>query len=470
VAIKTQARIETTRRRKTQTRISFRRLSVLHLLRATTTDLFGLILSLYHLHQPTYSPYQYIHTVAITMSLAKERRLGLPRADLASLRGTRTAVDTEDENDDSSVDDHNEEDRLLSERHGEAAEDNSASTSRKKKLTDQEIADEYNQDKKKPRRSNAGQTLQPEHVVGSKGLAVIRTRFPTKFDKDATKKKRGKNQRDMAAFSSQLVTAYQQWSDDLLPGVPLEEVLWKLYTLNSKAQVKHQVQTMERQIRNDHVERLFGLEKAEHMISQLEAGMQLEVDYNNNNQDATSTPIVEMAITTEEAAEEAPVLETTLASTSTTGEEESPTTTAAATAEEEESPTEPATTTVSPDPKRNTDGPPTTTQSQANRRRVLQDDSSDEEELTFEDDDDDDDNNEPTSVTTTTTPSSQRRAILEDSSDEELEVEKEDTVAAPMEDNDDKEVDNSELSQHPEKARRGLYYFHERRQRRQQGG
>jgi hypothetical protein len=113
--------------------------------------------------------------------------------------------------------------------------------------------------------------------------------------------------------------AYQQWSDNLSLSVPFleEEVLWKLYTLNS-------------------------------------------------------------AMTMEEA-EDAPIIDTALDPTSTTVEEEPPMATAAAMTKKEESPMELATTTLSSDMKRNTDGPSTTTQLQTNIECVLEDDLSNEE-------------------------------------------------------------------------------------------
>ena len=360
---------------------------------------------------------------------SSERRLGLPRADLSSFRQHVVGMETED--DDSSVD---EEDRILSERHGEAQEDSSSSKGNKKKPTDQEIADEYNTIPKKPRKQQP--KLEPEHLVGPKGLMVIRQRFPNRFPKQKQQQRNGKS-KSMALFSRQLIQAYEQWCDDLLPGVPLEEVLWKLRTMNSKATVKNYITTLRNQIRNEHVERIYGLEQGEALIRQLEMGLVAEQaadDDEDNELEDAPVPGEELLRQEEEDEEDGDPMAADLDPNNDPNTERVATGVAKNTKEPSLEPVpmdeKEAAKRLELDAgkeKDDDDGDDdddsgvvvsarhaaATVTPTHSRQNVLDDSSDDEEELTFED-------TPPTSTTTTITTTSKRtRAILEDSEDEE---------------------------------------------------
>ena len=176
------------------------------------------------------------------------------------------------------LDNEDEQERLLSKRHGEAMEDNSRSNSSKKRAsdqTDQEIADEYAAagDKKKIKKPRL--TLQPDKLVGSEnGLIVIKQSFPSRMKPFLPSSKPKKNRVDAAAlFSRKLVSAYLSYCEDLFPSLAPEDVLLKIETFGSKKQVKDYLQHLREDIRNAHVERLYGLEKGESLIQQLHDGL-----------------------------------------------------------------------------------------------------------------------------------------------------------------------------------------------------
>ena len=216
----------------------------------------------------------------------------------------------DDEDDDEDDYDSEEEERLLSRMHGEAQDAsetlatasaanaaNAANASKKRQAppTDAEIAAEYNSatsGKTKTRR----RTLPPlneTQLLQANGLMAVRTQFPEHFHSrsigrnnnnnssssssrtNQTKQKYARTRHDMARFSRHLRTAYQQWAQQLVVGtshchhLALEDVLWKIQTLNSKTSVKHFLQHMRNQIRNEKVERIYGLEKAEQLLAHL---------------------------------------------------------------------------------------------------------------------------------------------------------------------------------------------------------
>ena len=176
-----------------------------------------------------------------------ERRLGLPRPSLDSMRTTRDAQQphrpeptTDNETDyDSYYDDEDdgmEEEALLSRRHGEAPEDgNSASNSKKKRgATDQDIAKEYaeqEKEKKKKARRNVHNTVTPDDLIKPKGLTVVRNGIAPKFHSfngirtfssnngSSNNKSRYTNTTaSMAKYSRRLVSSYADWMDDMKIG------------------------------------------------------------------------------------------------------------------------------------------------------------------------------------------------------------------------------------------------------------
>ena len=218
-----------------------------------------------------------IVTVTITMaSIAARRRVTFDapaqsRNDrLASSNVNRSNYYTSDEDDDDDDDDEEErlareeeeEERGLSAANGEASE---APSSKKRKQTDQEIADLYSSTvkKRKPR-----VTLQPTHLTGADGLIRVRSDF--------TSLKYPDNRKSLdaaATFSRNLIRSYKGWAYNLFPGLAFEDVLSRVETFGSKREMKSHLTHMRTDVRNAHLERIFGRERAERMVNELEDGL-----------------------------------------------------------------------------------------------------------------------------------------------------------------------------------------------------
>jgi Replication Fork Protection Component Swi3 len=217
-------------------------------------------------------------------------RFGLNRPSLDSMKTTRRPANTPpppaapadtDAETDGYYDSEEEEEALLSRRHGEAMEDNAEGANKRSSKNameatgtdDQDILNEYKaQEEKKKRRRKAPSTLTPEMLISKEGLSNLRHAVAPKFHTSSTTGKPiyNKTPASMAKYSRHLVAAYRRWMDDLSGGIPLEEAMWKVQALYSKTQVKQYVQEMRNQVRNEHVERTLGLEKAEQLLSQLD--------------------------------------------------------------------------------------------------------------------------------------------------------------------------------------------------------
>jgi hypothetical protein len=231
--------------------------------------------------------------------------------------------DSYDEDDDDQYgyedEEEEEEERALSQRHGEAAEEGSRggpngsnrnAKGRSKKrgttaATDQEIADEYAaQEKttKRQRRTPAKRTaITPEDLIQPRGLTVVRHGIANRFHRAvgtgpaaasaaAIGRRSGGYPRTvagMAKYSRHLVAAYQDWMEDMTGGISLQEGVWRLHNLHSKAQVRQYLQEMRNQVRNDHVERVLGLEQAESVLAQLADYYQQQ---QHEQQDAHGSP------------------------------------------------------------------------------------------------------------------------------------------------------------------------------------
>jgi hypothetical protein len=226
------------------------------------------------------------HACHFTMSSFLRRNNGggggLARPSLDSMKTTRRpnaakaatppppAAQTDDEYD-GYDDSEAEEEALLSKRHGEAAEDNSGNKKRSANdMTDGNSDAKISAEYKKKARRKAPTTVKPEDLLRPHGLVAVRRGFAEKFHSSAAGKKYPKTVAGMAKYSRHLVAAYRNWMDTLTGGIPLEEGMWKLATLQSKTNVKQYLQEMRNSVRNEHVERTVGLEMAENLLSQLE--------------------------------------------------------------------------------------------------------------------------------------------------------------------------------------------------------
>lgn len=171
--------------------------------------------------------------------------------------------------------DEEEQERELSKRHGEAAESGGGDASKKRDAakTDKDIEAEYAaaaaRATKKPR-----PTLTTSHLTGPQGLIRVRQEFPTQLRYPRCHSSNVRRDIDAAAaYSRQLVAAYQSFCYDLCPSFAFEDLLLKIDMLGSKKEVKSYLQQMRDDVRNAHVERLHGKEKAEKMIEELEMGL-----------------------------------------------------------------------------------------------------------------------------------------------------------------------------------------------------
>lgn len=139
----------------------------------------------------------------------------------------------------------------------------------KREQTDQEIAAEYSSQKRKKSRP----TLTPSLVIGSKGLITIPTDFRS------ISYPRHSNAVEAAArYSTRLVNAYKSFCHDLFPAMAFEDVVSRIETLGSKREIKDYLTHMREQARNRHLEKIFGKEKAEQMLQELEHGLRQQ-DY-----------------------------------------------------------------------------------------------------------------------------------------------------------------------------------------------
>ena len=205
-----------------------------------------------------------------------ETRLGLPRPSLDSMRQNRgnfSEVETDYEEDDYLSEDEAAAEAYLSRKHGEASEASESKPA--KRSTDEDIADEYKQQEKerKKKARKVIRTLMPEDLIKPKGLTVVRNGIAPKFQSANYVN----TPKSMAKFSRRLIGSYMDWMDNLSGGLTLQDAQWKLKTMGSKTQIKQYLQDMRNSVRNDHVERLLGLETAQRLLSQLE-------DYYNEEQ------------------------------------------------------------------------------------------------------------------------------------------------------------------------------------------
>jgi hypothetical protein len=230
-----------------------------------------------------------------------ESRLGLPRPSLDSMRTTNRGnhPQSEAETDyDSYYDDDEDEleaqaEALLSRKHGEAFEagetkKTNSSTNHQKRgaasATDQDIADEYaeqEKERKKKSKRKVHRTITPDDLIKPKGLTVVRNGIAPRFHSNVHVRGSNSNSnskaakytnttKSMAKYSRRLVSGYADWMESMTGGLSLHETQWKLRSMGSKTQIKQYLTDMRKTVRNDHVERLLGLEKAERLLGQLE--------------------------------------------------------------------------------------------------------------------------------------------------------------------------------------------------------
>ena len=183
-----------------------------------------------------------------------------------------------------------EEERLLSEQHGEASDDGP-----KRKRTqptafseaDAAAAKEFEEKVrvKKPRPS-----LKLDDLKGSKGLVLVRRSFPNqcKYREGSSKRpivtgaKSSKVAQKMnqqaqitaaARYSRSLMSAYRSFARGLFPSLAPEDVLLKVEDMGSKKEIKDYLQIMRNEVRKEYLEGIYGVEKTERVLHELENGL-----------------------------------------------------------------------------------------------------------------------------------------------------------------------------------------------------
>jgi hypothetical protein len=169
----------------------------------------------------------------------------------------------------------------LSKRHGEAEEVRSSAAGDKRPAaaaasTEEEIAAEYGRAAKKKKKRAPRPALKIEDLTGADGLIRIPTEFSNKVRCGGKRRGGGSSSGKVeaaAAYTRALFVAYRRFCDDLFPSAAFEDVLLKIEQLGSKKEVKSYLQNMRQDACSKHVERIYGRERAERMLSELEQGL-----------------------------------------------------------------------------------------------------------------------------------------------------------------------------------------------------
>ena len=167
-------------------------------------------------------------------------------------------------------DEETAQERALSALYGEVVEGTSRTDGKKRKPPangDDDIEKLYG-DKEKTKKRAKPATLTVEALTSADGLI----RLPAECQKIAyrqTHKTSNKNDKIKAAasYAGSLVDTYKAFCFDLIPSLAFEDVLLKIEHLGSKKPVKDYIHQMRLYVRNQHLEKLYGKEKANQMIA-----------------------------------------------------------------------------------------------------------------------------------------------------------------------------------------------------------
>lgn len=204
-----------------------------------------------------------------------------------------------------------EEERRLSEQYGEAGDDSGgtgAARSNKNKrqanthMTEEDAAaakefEEQVRAKKKNKKQTT--TLEPIHLKSAKGLIYIRRSFPTQVAKyrhpkngvsslssktiaGSSSNRSAKLAQKIAitsqinaaaSYSRNLISAYHDFARELLPTLAPEDVYLKIEDLGSKKEIRDYLQLMRDEFRKVYLTKIYGAEKAERILNELEYGL-----------------------------------------------------------------------------------------------------------------------------------------------------------------------------------------------------
>ena len=212
------------------------------------------------------------------------------------MRSTLHDDSSSEDEEDQLLREEQEQERLLSEQHGEANE-GPASSSSNKRQSDADIADALNSNeavKKKKLRV----TLTAPKLTGPQGLIRIRHEFgtqvkfrqpkPVKAGKDKKIAKRKQFERDIhasAVYAGKLMQAYQEFAIDIAPNMHYNDTFHKIQDLGSKKDVRDYLDTMRQEVCKEHLEKIYGRDKAEKFVHELENGLQTAKDDLYDNYD-----------------------------------------------------------------------------------------------------------------------------------------------------------------------------------------
>jgi len=175
----------------------------------------------------------------------------------------------------SSDEEDDEQERRLSKRFGEASE---APIPGQKKKNEEEKKDDDEEQQKAPRPKRP--KLEISNIISEKGLIKIKNEFPSiKYKSTNTSIPNKNNKKKFKAevqaakkYSQSLLDSYKTFSINLFPHLGFEDLLSKIDTLSSKAELKSYINIMRSATRNEYLENIYGKEKMERMVYEFEHG------------------------------------------------------------------------------------------------------------------------------------------------------------------------------------------------------
>jgi len=142
------------------------------------------------------------------------------------------------------------------------------------KQTEKDIEKEYSKESQIPKRKRP--RLETKDVTGPKGLIRIRNEFP----KLVKYRSKGRNFREhvlnAAIYGQSILDSYRLFCYDLFAHKSYEDVLNRIETFGSKKEVKEFLNEMRMQMRKEHLTRVYGYEKTERMLCEIDSGTRIQ--------------------------------------------------------------------------------------------------------------------------------------------------------------------------------------------------
>jgi hypothetical protein len=188
----------------------------------------------------------------------------------------------QDDADDDDEEEEAEQERLLSEQHGEANE-SPTSSSLKRRQTDADIAKALNDQTllEDPKKKKQRLTLTTSKLVSPEGLIRVRHEFgkihyrpPPKRESSNKEKRLSQEVQASAVYLKRLIQSYEDFAMDLAPNMHYSDTFRKIQDLGGKKEVRDYLNTMRQEICREHLHKVYGTERAEKFINELEYGRQ----------------------------------------------------------------------------------------------------------------------------------------------------------------------------------------------------